>query len=211
MVLSHFSHRIAALLLALSVLSTQAFASSLQTGEQLAAVSKYRGDVILLRGFGGAFSTGMDKIAAMLTKRRVKARVMSHNQWRNAARSIVANHKKYGPKPVIVIGHSWGGNAAIKLAQMLKRERISVTYMVTFDATSPKPAPSNVRRLTNFYSKDRGWGVPVKRGSGFRGVLRNVDLSNDKKVHHTNIDDRPKLQNQVVRDILRFLGRSRNG
>ena len=84
-------------------------------------------------------------------------------------------------------------------------ERISVTYMVTFDATAPKPATSNIRRLTNFYSKEHGWGVPVKRGAGFRGVLKNVDLSNNKKVNHTNIDDRPNLQDQVVRNILRFL------
>ena len=153
----------------------------------------------------------MDKIAAKLSQRRVKAKVMSHSQWKRAARSIVANHKKFGPKPVILVGHSWGGNAIIKLAQALKRERISITYMVTFDATSPQPAPSNIRRLTNFYSKDRGWGVPIKRGSGFRGVLQNVDLSTDKKVHHTNIDDRPKLQNQVIRNILRFLGRPSRG
>ena len=204
-------HRIVALFLAALLLSSQALASSHTRSQKHAAVSKYRGDVILLRGFGGAFSTGMDKIAKMLIKRRIKARVMSHNQWRNAGRAIVANQKKFGSKPVIVVGHSWGGNAAIKLAQMLKRERISVTYMVTFDATSPKPAPSNVRRLTNFYSKDRGWGVPVKRGAGFRGVLKNVDLSNDRKIHHTNIDDRPKLQNQVVRNILRFLAGSGRG
>ena len=47
--------------------------------------------------------------------------------------------------------------------------------------------------------------------AGFRGVLKNVDLSNDRKIHHTNIDDRPKLQNQVVRNILRFLAGSGRG
>ena len=200
-----FARGVAALLLAISLLSTQALASSHTSKRKLAASSNHKGDVILLRGFGGAFSTGMDKIAAKLSKRRVKARVMSHNQWKNAARTIVANHKKYGPRPVILVGHSWGGNAILKLARTLQRERISVTYMVTFDATAPKPATSNIRRLTNFYSKEHGWGVPVKRGAGFRGVLKNVDLSNNKKVHHTNIDDRPNLQDQVVRNILRFL------
>lgn len=207
----HTSRRVAALLLAISLFGSQALAASLADGSQIAAASKSRGDVILFRGFGSVFSTGMDKIAAKLSKSRVKARVMSHNQWKNAARTIIANHKKFGPRPVILIGHSWGGNAILKLAKALNRERISVTYMVTFDATAPQPAPSNVRRLTNFYLKGGGWGVAVKRGSGFRGVLNNVDLSKDKKVSHTNIDDRPKLQDRIVRDILRHLRVSRRG
>ena len=75
----------------------------------------------------------------------------------------------------------------------------------------PEPAPSNIRRLTNFYLKGGGWGVAVKRGAGFRGVLNNVDLSKDKKVSHTNIDDRPKLQDQIVRNILRYLRVSGRG
>ena len=207
----YFSRRVAALLLTICLIGSQAVAASLSDSPQLASVTKAKGDVILLRGFGSVFSTGMDKIAAKLSKSRVKARVMSHNQWKNAARSIVANHKKFGPRPVILIGHSWGGNAIIKLAKALKRERISVTYMVTFDATAPQPAPSNIRRLTNFYLKGGGWGVAVKRGAGFRGVLKNVDLSKDKKVSHTNIDDRPKLQDQIVRNILRFLRVSGRG
>ncbi len=177
---------------------------------QLAAVAGKRPDVYFLRGFGDVFSRGLDQIASTLKRKRVKATVLSYGQWPNVVSRIVANRKKYGRRPVILVGHSLGANAALRVAKALKKKRISVSYMATLAATAPPPASSNIRKLTNYYFKKDGWGKPVRGGPGFRGVLKNIDFSKNKKVGHFNIDSQPRLQREVVRNVLRHIRRSKS-
>ena len=172
-------------------------------------MSSRQSDVYLLRGFGDVFSRGLDQIASRLKRKRVKATVLSHGQWQSVVSKVIANRKKYGRRPVILIGHSLGANAALRIAKALKRKRIAVSYMATFAATAPQPASSNIRRLTNYYFKTEGWGKPITKGPGFRGILKNVDFSKNKKIGHFNIDKNPRLQRQVVRNIMRYVGRSK--
>ncbi len=162
-------------------------------------------NIYLLRGFGDVFSKGLDAIGAKLQKRGINAQVKSHSNWQSITREIIMNRKRHGRKPVVLIGHSLGANAVLKIGRQLKRNRIRVDYMATFAATNPVPVSSNVRRITNYYFKKDGWGKPVKRGAGFRGVLKNIDFSGNKSIGHFNIDEQPKLQNQVIRNILRYV------
>jgi len=171
----------------------------------MAEAGKSRGDVYLLRGFGDVFSKGLDEIGKKLNQSGIDAKVIGHGQWQTALKTIVANRKRYGKRPVVLIGHSLGANAAIRIARGLKRENIRVNYMATFAATDPSPVPSNVRRATNYYFAKNGWGEPLRRGNGFRGRLRNIDFSKDKKVGHFNIDEQPKLHRQVIANTRRHL------
>lgn len=171
----------------------------------MAEAGKSRGDVYLLRGFGDIFSKGLDEIGNKLNRSGIDAKVIGHGQWQAALKTIVANRKRYGKRPVVLIGHSLGANAAIRIARGLKRENIRVSYMVTFAATDPSPVPSNVRKATNYYFAKDGWGEPLKRGHGFRGRLRNIDFSKNKKVGHFNIDEQPKLHRQVIANTRRHL------
>ncbi len=170
------------------------------------AAPKDRGDVYLLRGgLGGVFSKGLDQMGRQLGKQGVKAQVLPHSRWKQVVRDIVGNRKKLGRRPVVLIGHSLGANNALKIANALKRRRITVDYMVTFAATNTIGVPSNVRRVTNYYFKTDGWGVPLRPGPGFKGRLQNIDFSNDKSVGHFNIDEQPKLQRRVINNTKRYL------
>ena len=171
----------------------------------IVAKAKRSGDVYLLRGFGNVFSRGLDQMGAKLKKRGIKAEVVHHGDWKEVLAKIIANRKKYGRRPVVLIGHSLGANAILRIATQLKKKRITVQYMVTFAATNPIPVPSNVRKLTNYYFATDGWGEKVAKGPGFRGNLKNIDFSNSKTIGHFNIDKQPRLQRQVINNVLRFV------
>ena len=167
--------------------------------------NSFSGDVIFVRGGFDVFSKGLDQMAAKLRKRGVKARVVSHTNTAKTVAEILKHQKRFGRKPVVLIGHSWGANEVIRIAEGLLKKRIRVNYMVTFAATNPPPIPRNVLKATNYYFKKDGWGKPIRRGRGTRGRLKNIDLSTTPGVHHFNIDEFPKLQRQVIRNVLRYI------
>jgi len=95
------------------------------------STSRYRGEVYLLRGFADVFSGGLDQLGADLARAGIPAKVVNHGAWKSVCEKIAANQKKYGRKPVILIGHSLGANSAISMAQQLKKTGVTVTLLVT--------------------------------------------------------------------------------
>ncbi|MEW9835634.1 thioesterase domain-containing protein [Mesorhizobium marinum] len=166
-----------------------------------AASTRYRGDVYLLRGFGDVFSEGLDQLGADFAKAGVPFKVVSHGNWRGVATTIIANQKKSGPKPVVLIGHSLGANNAIRVAQRLKTAGIKVTWLVTLAATAPPLVPSNVRKVTNHYFSHGGWGAVVHPGPGFRGRLENIDHAGKAEIGHFNLDQQPAIQRALLRRV----------
>ncbi len=186
-------------------------AYAVQSTIELAAKrTKHQGDIYLLRGFAGVFSRGLDNIGTKLADRGVTAKVIPHSDWVSATNQIISNQKRYGRKPVVLIGHSLGANAIIRMATELKKKRIRVDYMATFAATNPTLVPSNVRKITNYYFKTDGWGKPIKVARGFRGRLKNIDFSKSSTVGHFNIDKQPRLQAQVINNVLRIVKRRKS-
>ncbi len=181
------------LLLAALVLLRAAAADAASTG--------YRGDVYLLRGFGDVFSEGLDRVAAELAKAGIPAKVENHSNWKVVADTIADNQKRYGRKPVVLIGHSLGANNAIRIAQQLQRSGVTVTWLVTIAATAPPPVPGNVRKVTNHYFSHNGWGEMVRPAPGFRGALENIDYAGKAEIGHFNLDDQPALQNALLRTV----------
>ncbi len=165
----------------------------------------YPGDVYLLRGFGDVFSRGLDDLATKLADRGVDVRVIGHAGWEEAASTIIANQKRYGRKPVILIGHSLGANAAILVAQRLHAQNIEVQYLVTFAATAPDPVPGNVEKVANYYFATHGWGEKVVGGAGFHGILANKDFSQAANIGHFNIEKQADIHMDVIRNVLRIV------
>ncbi|WP_426129467.1 hypothetical protein [Pararhizobium sp. PWRC1-1] len=161
--------------------------------------------VYLLRGLANIFSTGLDEIGRKLRVAGVDAHVESFTAWRSALNKIVSNRQKFGPSPVILVGHSLGANAIISLAQGLEKRGIRVDYMASFAATSPSPLPANITRAVNFYFSSHSWGAALTKGPGFKGRLDNLDLSHHQHVNHFNIEKQGPLQDEVVKGILRAL------
>lgn len=169
------------------------------------AQSVEAGDVYLLRGFADIFSRGLDELGAKLNQRGVKVQVIGHGAWEAAAATIIDNQRRHGPRPVILIGHSLGANAAIQMAERLRGENIKVQYLVTFAATAPDPVPDNVRYVANYYFATHGWGERVVGGHGFHGSIENNDYSRAQDIGHFNIEKQSYLHDLIIRNVLRTL------
>jgi pyruvate/2-oxoglutarate dehydrogenase complex dihydrolipoamide acyltransferase (E2) component len=162
------------------------------------------GHVYLLRGLLNIFSLGMDDLAAKLQARGVAATVHNHAEWQSLADEIAARYKAGKHGPIVLIGHSLGADAVMIQADYLGKKGVPVALVVPFDGTGSYAASSNVSRVMNLTQRDYAY---MKRGSGFRGELQNIDVSKDGSIDHINIDKSGRLHNMVVGKVLGVLGR----
>jgi pimeloyl-ACP methyl ester carboxylesterase len=170
-----------------------------------------RGSVVLLRGLGNVFSLGLDDIGSKLRKQGVQVKVENHSAWTALANDIETRYAadKKSALPVIIMGHSWGANAALLMANELGKDHIPVDLVVTFDATSDIRVPANVRHAVNFYYPP-GVGKELKPAGGFRGKLENIDVSKLKLgIDHLIIEKNEQLQAQVIPEVVKLVGRRR--
>lgn len=162
-----------------------------------------KGIVYLLRGGANIFSTGMDEIADKLDDRGVDARSTGHASWPDVAREARERYEKKR-QPIIIVGHSFGANAAILAAEELGKHNIPVALVVTFDPTAALQAPANVRWLVNFYSNTvQGMNLEVRPSAHFSGKLENIAQSD---VGHLELDNDVRLHEQTIGYILKLLG-----
>ncbi|MCB1487791.1 MAG: hypothetical protein KDJ88_10075, partial [Bauldia sp.] len=71
------------------------------------------GTVIILRGLHNVWSRGMDALAKKFEKQGVKVTLANHSHWQFLANDVIADYKKdKNAAPIIIIGHSLGGDAA---------------------------------------------------------------------------------------------------
>ncbi|MEA2346142.1 MAG: hypothetical protein QOF63_4311, partial [Thermoanaerobaculia bacterium] len=110
---------------------------------------------------------------------------------------VLREYKRNPFQPVIIVGHSWGGDAALVLAALLNREGINVRYLITLDVVGKVgfPAsggghsftvPPNVMYAINYYTHD----FP-----GDNRLVSSPESSTDTEniffdALHTGIDDR---------------------
>ncbi len=81
-----------------------------------------RGHVYLIRGIGNVFSLGMDSLGAKLEAKGVRESVSNHLTWSRLADKVIAEYKADKKlAPIIIVGHSLGGNAALLVASKLIR------------------------------------------------------------------------------------------
>lgn len=98
-----------------------------------------------------------------------------------AVQCAVAWHNSYGPElNLIVVGHSFGGYAAIKLCNELAKKKIPVDHMLTIDArTMPGNyknfiKPDNVASAQNFFQKSLFMpGYPIEGAVNTR--IKGID------------------------------------
>jgi hypothetical protein len=176
------------------------------------------GQVVLLRGLGGVWSYGIEDLGSKLNAAGVHATVFQYTQWYTIAWHIArvwpsAQH----PEPLIIIGHSWGADFGIRLARVLNGKKIPVDLIVTFEPVTPPPVPGNVRLMVDYYQTRGvtdvipfGRGVPCKKEPGSKGVLRNINLANERPdlkmryMNHLNIDENQKIQQEIINQILQI-------
>ena len=169
-----------------------------------AAIS--RGHVYLIRGIGNVFSLGMDSLGEKLKARGVRESVSNHLSWSGLSDKVIAQYKKdKKTAPIIIVGHSLGGNAALLMANKLGKAGVPVRLLVIFDATDATPVSSNVAEAINYYYPS-GRGDVLKPGAGFKGKIRNDDLKDLPSLKHMNVDESATLHKRVVSKVMGILG-----
>lgn len=155
-------------------------------------------EVYFLRGGFDIFSTGMNQMAAKLRKEGINAKAASFAGWKGIADDIIRRSKTGSVSyPIIVLGHSFGGDAGPDFANYLGKHRIPVALVVGFDALSSKTLRGGADRVINFRTTSGG---RYQAAQGFRGRIREV-LVADSGANHFNIEENRALQNQALEAI----------
>jgi hypothetical protein len=165
---------------------------SLEAGRPAGERPELPGHVYLLRGLiGDVFSLGMDDLAAKIQRRGVKASVHGVSAARFLAENIIRTYRS-DPSlaPIMLIGHSTGGDEIIAMAVKLKAANVPVALAVGFDPTPiASDVPSNVELFINLYqATNLIGGGRATPGPGFRGRLVNVDLRDRREIIHITLD-----------------------
>lgn len=156
--------------------------------------------VILLRGWFGVFSTGLDDIADVLKAKGIRAEVAGHLSWKTTAAEILRDRDEGKTYALVLVGHSQGANNVIDMARLLEEKNVPVALLVTLAPYRQNPLPANVVRAINYYQSS-GWGAPVTAEPGFRGKLSNIDMKAESTVSHINIDKSSRIQAEIAREI----------
>jgi len=166
------------------------------------------GHVYLIRGLlGEIFSRGLDPLADTLNKRGIRASVHGLAATNSLAEEIIRKYREDpSSAPIILIGHSSGGDAIISMAQKMKNANVPVGLAFGFDPTPVAgPVPDNVEVFINLFQKTNPiGGGEIKAAPGFRGRLINVDMREHREIIHITLDKSSKLHQLVTDEILGF-------
>ena len=153
--------------------------------------------VYLLRGWFGVFSAGIDKMAEDLRAKGIKAEAIGHLEWKAMADKIASDRAAGASGPLVLVGHSQGGNNVVDMARELEKQAIPVDLLVTIAPWLQEPVPANVVRAINYYQSP-GWGSPLVADSGFKGELSNINVAGDLGILHINIDKDARVQAAIL-------------
>jgi hypothetical protein len=156
--------------------------------------------VILLRGWFGVFSTGLDTLTDELKALGINAEVAGHLSWQNELAEILRERADGRTGPLILVGHSQGANNVIDMARALEPSHVTVDLLITLSPFMQNRVPANVVKAINYYQAP-GWGQPLEAEPGFHGQLINVNLADDPTISHIGIDKNTKIQTAIVREI----------
>jgi thioesterase domain-containing protein len=197
---------VAAVIAGVAALLTTASAAT----SDAAASRSPRGTIILMRGLANVFSLGLDDLNNQLHAKGVTNSVVtSYADWSDIANHIVAAyHQNRNTAPIILMGHSFGADATLDIAQALADKGIPVSLIVNFDAVTETEVPRNVAHVINFYeSKDNG--LALKPAPGFKGKLDNIDVVKvDPNIGHLNIEKSKRLHALAIAAVLKVLNRA---
>ena len=186
--------------------SMSTFEGFLAPGGEFAAKKPATGKAYVFRGMGGRFASfEMDALRDKIAATGVEAETYNHLNWSGPADEAIARYKK-NPQPIMAMGHSAGGDAAIDFAWKLKRAGVPVSLIVAFDPTRKVASvPNNVDRFINIYQSMNFFGGGYVRASeDFHGHFATVDLVNYWEVLHVNMVKIRGLQDKIVAKVVQI-------
>ena len=190
-------HKISKKLLILS--SVAALASTVSFSDANAGCARVKvkrpGEVYLLRGLANIFSLGLDSTGKHFTKLGIENCVFNHKQWRTLADDIVERAAKGQlSKPIVIIGHSLGAGVAPKMATLIGKYGIDVSYVVMMDPVEKTSAGKNIQRIVNYYLPKKRVDNRIFPKKSFGGVIENVNVKVLGGFDHFNIDENKSLK-----------------
>jgi len=176
-----------------------------------------QGNVILLRGWRGLYSTGIDQLADELRAQGVQAIPFRESQWRDLVGPIVTlQHDHASSEPLVLIGFSYGADNAIALSRELDAKDVRVTLLITIDPVTPPKVPIFVVECYNFYRSNGVWdvfpffrGVPLEADPVSRLPIQNINLQDhpeldDPGMGHTHIAGSAKVHQAIIAQVLKL-------
>ncbi len=193
------------------ILAAALIAACLITTSQPASAQQVHGRAYLFRGLIGLIDWGMDELATRITRVGVSATIGSHLAWREVANQAISDYRR-DPKPIAVVGHSIGGDAAIEFAKALGAAHVPVSLLVTYDPTrAADRVPPNVRRYINLYqSSNILGGGDLPPAAGFHGHYASYNLKDRPEIIHVNMDKFSRIQ-ELLTSKIRSMGAGGEG
>lgn len=175
------------------------------------------GNVILVRGLMDVFSLGLHDIEDDLIAEGVNAHVVSGPRWPSVSDEIKREYSEGSLEgPLVIVGHSYGADDAVRLARSLGSENIRIDMLALIDPTTPPKVPANVVNCFNLYksSPATDWipllrGIPVEAESESTQVV-NFDIRDHNEDgrfswnNHFNIEEDGDVQAVIVEQVLKF-------
>jgi pimeloyl-ACP methyl ester carboxylesterase len=154
--------------------------------------------VYAIRGFGGAvFSRGMATLCDELES--VPNVTCNADDYYSEADIVQkATAAVAAGQTVVLVGHSWGAHAALRVAAALP---VKVPLLVTIDPNwfpEPPVVPNNVRVVLNYYQDFDVLGrALLTPGFGFAGEL----IQTRRPEAHIVIDSSPVIHAEIIRRV----------
>ncbi|MCB1439696.1 MAG: hypothetical protein H6888_05955 [Nitratireductor sp.] len=163
------------------------------------------GEIYLMRGLANIFSRGIDKMANDLRAKGYDASNFSYKYWQPVAEDIVARSKRGEVSyPVVIIGHSLGGNESSKFANYLGSRGVEVSLVVAFDPVETGHVGKNIDRVVNYYLPKDNTDNTIHADAGFDGSIENIDVTSDNSITHTNVEKNARFQSASYKEIAKL-------
>ncbi|MCB1387170.1 MAG: hypothetical protein KDJ80_14635 [Nitratireductor sp.] len=167
-------------------------------------------EVYVLRGAFDVFSAGMNQMTRRMQARGINAHAYSNGRWSGLAADIIARHKQGRVSfPIVILGHSVGGQEASAMANKLGQAGVPVALVVGFDPgfAAPQPFRYGSPRVVNFYIPNQPRGNPYRSATGFGGSINNVDITRFTHADHVAIDKDPQVQSRALAVVYATVGK----
>lgn len=166
-------------------------------------------EVYFIRGFMNVWSRGMDQMVSQLRSRGVNAKSISNGQWSGIARDIIARARQDRVSfPIVIAGHSTGGQEAPQFANTLAQAGVPVALVIGVDPgfATPPPFTAGSPKVVNYWIRGSARGKPYRSSGGFHGSIQNIDIRGFSNADHVQIEKDPAVQSRIVGLVLATVG-----
>ncbi|MEZ5801478.1 MAG: hypothetical protein R3D29_14725 [Nitratireductor sp.] len=113
--------------------------------------------------------------------------------------------------PIVIAGHSVGGQEAPQFANALAKAGIPVALVIGVDPGFAPPPTFNAgspRVIELLDQGQRPLTIPTAPAADFSGSITNINIRDfGSTVDHVGIDKDPKVQSRIISNVLAVVGR----